>query len=156
MRRPTTTAGHRSVIVVTAVLTTVLAAALSGCAASTSPAAAPAARTTIPPAAPTADARPSDSAHTPTGTPTGTGARTGDGTGRVTPTRGADTTAIKGWMTVQQVLDAYDVTREALYARFAVPDGTSTSTTLRDLSDVAESTFDVTDLRAWLDDGASA
>lgn len=86
-----------------------------------------------------------------------TSGRTTAGTSeRVVPTAGASTDDIKGWMTVQQVLDAYPVTEGALYAQFGVPAGTSTSTTLAELKEIDGVTLDVPALRAWVDAQASA
>ncbi len=73
---------------------------------------------------------------------------------RVVPAAGADSTAIKGWMSLQQVLDAYPVTQEALYAQFEIPADTPTSTTLSELKEGGTSTLDVPTLRSWIDDGA--
>jgi hypothetical protein len=81
-----------------------------------------------------------------------TSGRTAAGTGeRVVPNVGSSTADIKGWMSVQQVLDAYPVTVEALYAQFAVPAGTATSTTLSELKAIDGVTLDVPALRAWID-----
>ncbi len=86
-----------------------------------------------------------------------TSGRTTAGTSeRVVPSAGASTADIKGWMTVQQVLDAYPVTEEALYAQFCVPAGTPTSSTLAELKEIDGVTLDVPALRAWVDSQASA
>ena len=73
---------------------------------------------------------------------------------RVAPAAGAATSDIKGWMTVQQVLDAYPVTKKTLYAHFGVPAATPTTTTLSELKEGAVGTLDVPTLRSWIDDGA--
>lgn len=73
---------------------------------------------------------------------------------RVAPAAGADTYEIKGWMTLQEVLDAYPVTQATLYARFAIPADTPTSTTLSELKESGTSSLDVPTLRSWIDDGA--
>lgn len=70
---------------------------------------------------------------------------------RVVPAVGSSTADIKGWMSVQQVLDAYPVTVQALYAEFAVPADTPTSTTLSELKEVEGVSLDVPALRAWID-----
>lgn len=67
---------------------------------------------------------------------------------------GADPAEIKGWMTIQQVLDAYPVEQAALYERFGVPADVAPSTPLKDLEAIAES-FSVTDLRAWVAEQAA-
>lgn len=70
---------------------------------------------------------------------------------RVVPAVGASTADIKGWMSVSQVLDAYPVTVQALYAEFAVPADTPTSTTLSELKEIEGVSLDVPALRAWID-----
>jgi hypothetical protein len=75
---------------------------------------------------------------------------------KVAPVAGAATTDIKGWMTIQQVLDAYPVTKETMYAQFAIPADTVTTTTLSELKEGAIGTLDVPSLRAWIDEGAPA
>jgi len=71
---------------------------------------------------------------------------------------GADTTAtpatpadVKGWMTLQQVLDARftGVTEAGLRARFGIPASVGLDTPLKEL-DGAVSGFDLTSLRSWL------
>lgn len=81
-----------------------------------------------------------------------TSGRTVAGTGeRVVPVAGSSTADIKGWMSVQQVLDAYPVSVEALYAEFSVPADTPTSTALSELKEIEGVTLDVPALRAWID-----
>ena len=70
---------------------------------------------------------------------------------RVVPAVGSSTADIKGWMSVQQLLDAYPVTVEALYAEFAVPPDTPTSTTLSELKEIEGVSLDIPALRAWID-----
>lgn len=67
---------------------------------------------------------------------------------------GADPAEIKGWMSVQQVLDAYPVDQAALYARFGIPADVPASTPLKELEALAEG-FSVTDLRAWVAEQAA-
>lgn len=62
---------------------------------------------------------------------------------------GADPAEIKGWMTIGDVLSAYDVPRVELYARFGIPDDVPETAELKSLEDVAPD-FSVTELRAWL------
>jgi hypothetical protein len=70
---------------------------------------------------------------------------------REVPTAGAVPEDVKGWMTVQQVLDAFPVTKAALYERFGIPAGTPTSTTLSALKEAGDlNGFDVPTLRTWL------
>ena len=110
--------------------------------------------------APAATAAPSDAATPSAGTtrtpsPTGSGTPKGTGTGepgqvKAAPTSGASPDDVKGWMSVQQVLDAFPVSQTDLYARFAIPAGTATSTTLSELAESSGGGFDVPALRAWL------
>jgi hypothetical protein len=87
-------------------------------------------------------------AHAAPGTSAGQDAESGE---RVAPTAGAVPEEVKGWMTVQQVLDAFPVTRAALYQRFGIPADTPTSTTLSSLKESGGlSSFDVPTLRTWL------
>lgn len=85
-----------------------------------------------------------------------TGQMTSSSGERVVPAVGADTSQIKGWMSLQQVLDAYPVTQASLYAHFAIPAETATETTLSELKESGASSIDVPALRAWIDDGAPA
>jgi hypothetical protein len=86
--------------------------------------------------------------HAAPGTGAGQGTESGE---RVAPTAGAVPEDVKGWMTVQQVLDAFPVTKAALYQRFGIPAGTPTSTTLSALKEAGDlSGFDVPTLRTWL------
>lgn len=87
------------------------------------------------------------------------GPEAGQGSGseqRVAPTTGAAPDDVKGWMTVQQVLDAFPVTKAALYQRFGIPAATPTDTTLSTLKEAGDlSGFDVPTLRAWLSEQAA-
>jgi hypothetical protein len=89
-----------------------------------------------------------------TGSPTesGTGAGQGAESGeRVAPTAGAAPADVKGWMTVQQVLDAFPVSKAVLYQHFGIPEDTPTATTLSGLKETADlSGFDIPALRVWL------
>ena len=62
---------------------------------------------------------------------------------------GADPSEIKGWMTIQQVLDAYQVPRADFDARFKLPANLPASTELKDLESVSPG-FSVADVRTWL------
>jgi hypothetical protein len=75
---------------------------------------------------------------------------------RVAPAAGADTAEIKGWMTIQQVLDAYPVTKADLYAKIAIPADTPTDTTLTELKESGAMTLDIPMLRTWIGQGAPA
>jgi hypothetical protein len=67
---------------------------------------------------------------------------------------GADPAEVKGWMTIQAVLDAYQVDKDAFYAEFAVPADVPTSAALKELEEVAPD-FSVTALRTWLAEQAT-
>jgi hypothetical protein len=88
------------------------------------------------------------SSHTAMGAGSGQGSEPGE---RVAPTAGAVPEDVKGWMTVQQVLDAFPVTRAALYQRFGIQPDTPTDTTLSTLKETGElDGFDIPTLRTWL------
>lgn len=57
---------------------------------------------------------------------------------------------IKGWMTVQQVLDGFSLKKESLYSKFSIPSTVSTKTTVGSLSEEI-STFELPALREWID-----
>lgn len=85
--------------------------------------------------------------------PAGGGGGLGSGTGAssdagATPRTPAD---VKGWMTLQQVLDAGfpGVTEATLRSRFSIPSTTGLDTALKDL-DGSLPGFDVATLRTWL------
>jgi hypothetical protein len=59
----------------------------------------------------------------------------------------ADTSSIKGWMTLEQVSTTYTVPVAEILAAFDLPGDTSTSTALKDLE---SDTFDIPALRTWL------
>jgi len=81
----------------------------------------------------------------------GTGPGSGTGTSGDTGTLPAAPDDVKGWMTLQQVLDATfpGVTEAGLRARFAIPATIGLETPLKDLDGVI-SGFDVATLRTWL------
>jgi len=57
---------------------------------------------------------------------------------------------IKGWMTLQQVLDGFSLKKESLYSKFNIPSTVSTKTTVGSLSEEI-STFELPALREWID-----
>lgn len=59
----------------------------------------------------------------------------------------SDPDTLKGWMTLDQVMAAYQVSLEELITRFNLPAGTAPSTAIKDLE---SDTFDPTALKAWL------
>lgn len=67
---------------------------------------------------------------------------------------GADPAEVKGWMTIQAVLDAYHVDKNALYVEFAIPADVPPSAALKELEEVAPD-FSVTALRVWLAEQAA-
>ena len=56
---------------------------------------------------------------------------------------------IKGWMTIQQVLDATSVSRAEFNKRFAIPDRLPTSTPLSSIQGEGVSNFEVSAVRDW-------
>lgn len=62
---------------------------------------------------------------------------------------GADPAEVKGWMTIEDVITAYRVPREELYARFKLPADLPVETQLKAIEPIVPD-FSVTDLRAWL------
>ncbi len=73
---------------------------------------------------------------------------------RIAPAAGASTADIKGWMSIQQVLDAYPVTKDALYARFDIPADIPTATGLGELKEGGIGSMEIPELRAWIDEVA--
>ena len=87
------------------------------------------------------------------GSATGQGTESGE---HVAPAAGAVPDDVKGWMTLQQVLDAFPVSKSALYERFGIPADTSTDTSLSSLKETgALSGFDIPSLRDWLSEQAA-
>ena len=68
------------------------------------------------------------------------------GGGRVEPSS-EDAATIKGWMTLQQVSDAFNIPVADILAAFNLPGETPASTPIKDLE---SDTFSVADLRTWL------
>ncbi|MHB1416057.1 MAG: hypothetical protein ACYC1C_12485 [Chloroflexota bacterium] len=68
---------------------------------------------------------------------------------------GANPDEIKGWMTIDEVLKAYNVPQADFYAKFGIPADVPVTAQLKDLESVAES-FSVTDLRTWLTERMAA
>lgn len=70
-------------------------------------------------------------------------------TGQAVVVTGADPDEIKGWMTIQQVSDAYGVSIAEFDQKFDIPPSTPPTTALKDLEKVAPN-FSVTEVRTWL------
>lgn len=76
-------------------------------------------------------------------------------TGRVTASgtavtlTGADPSELKGWMTIQQVTDAYNVSVDEFKSALGIPASTPATTQLKDLEAVAPD-FSVEKVRNWL------
>lgn len=85
------------------------------------------------------------------GSASGAVASTGTGQGPESAAVPASPDDVKGWMTIQQVVDAGfpGVTESALRAEFGIPATVPASTALKEL-DGSVSGFDMTALRAWL------
>jgi hypothetical protein len=71
------------------------------------------------------------------------------GTGQLVVPTGRDPSEVRGWMTVQQLVDAYGVSLDEFYTRFGVPAETPASTPLSTLEQVAPG-FSTATLRTWL------
>lgn len=65
---------------------------------------------------------------------------------KVAPT-GADVSEIKGWMTLEQVVAAYQVPADEIFTHFNLPAKTSLTVQLKSLE---SETFSVEDLRVYL------
>ncbi|HET9493559.1 MAG TPA: hypothetical protein VFR15_04960 [Chloroflexia bacterium] len=70
-----------------------------------------------------------------------------DGQGNKVAPTGANAEEIKGWMTLEQVVTAYDVPLADIIAEFKLPADTPASTPLKELE---SDDFSVTLLRTWL------
>ena len=70
-----------------------------------------------------------------------------DSGGRSIEPSAADVGTIKGWMTLQQVSDAFNVPTAEILSAFDFPSDTSPSTALKDLE---SENFDIPGLRTWL------
>jgi hypothetical protein len=75
-------------------------------------------------------------------------------TGGTVTSNGADPAAIKGSMTIKQVLADYNVTWEEMSKQFNIPADTSLDSPLNTLEKVAPD-FSVTGLRTWLTERAN-
>lgn len=62
---------------------------------------------------------------------------------------GADPAEIKGWMTIEAVIGAYQVPKEQFYAQFAIPSDLPVTTPLKEIEPVV-SDFSITAVREWL------
>ncbi len=65
--------------------------------------------------------------------------------------KGENTEELKGWMTIQDVLTAYGLTKEEMYARFSIPDTVPVTAQLKEIEAQAP-TFSVGALRSWLNE----
>ena len=62
---------------------------------------------------------------------------------------GADPAEIKGWMTINDVITAYQVPKEQFYAQFQIPADLPIATPLKDIEPLVPD-FSVTTVRDWL------
>jgi len=62
---------------------------------------------------------------------------------------GSDPAEIKGWMTIQDVITAHQVSEEEFYARFKLPADLPLETPLKEIERVVPD-FSVTIVRDWL------
>ena len=70
-----------------------------------------------------------------------------DSQGRAVQPNSADVSTIKGWMTLEQISAAYNVSLEEIIQAFNLPADTPASTAVKDLE---SDTFSVSGLRDWL------
>ncbi len=74
-----------------------------------------------------------------------------DGTGnRITLTSSSSGADLKGWMTIQQVLDAFGVSKQEFYGAFGLPSDLATDEKLGPLGESVPG-FALEDVRTWLD-----
>jgi hypothetical protein len=71
------------------------------------------------------------------------------GAGQIVVPTGSDPAEVRGWMTLDQIVEAYGVSREELYAQFDIPIDTPSTTPLNNLEKVSGS-FSTIALRTWL------
>ncbi len=71
------------------------------------------------------------------------------GSGREVTVTGADPSEIKGWMTIEEVVEGYDVPLTEFYARFTIPEDVPKTTALKDLESRVTG-FSVDAVRTWL------
>lgn len=64
-------------------------------------------------------------------------------------TTGTDPAEIKGWMTLDDVLTAYQVPKEQFYAQFHIPADLPVATPLKEIEPIVPD-FSVTAVRDWL------
>jgi hypothetical protein len=67
--------------------------------------------------------------------------------GRSVEPSAGDVNTIKGWMTLEQVSEAFNIPTADILAAFNLPDDTPPGTALKDLE---SDSFDIPSLRAWL------
>jgi len=70
-------------------------------------------------------------------------------TGEKITATGTDPSEIKGWMTVKEVIEAYDVSWEEFSTQFDIPADTPLTTPLKDLENITPG-FSVDSVRTWL------
>jgi hypothetical protein len=79
--------------------------------------------------------------------------------GKVTPSgeqvqiTGADPAEVKGWMTIEDVISAYHVSKAEFYARFKLPADLPVETPLKEIEPVVPD-FSLTNVRDWLTERA--
>lgn len=69
------------------------------------------------------------------------------GSGKAVQPAADNVDTIKGWMTLEQIVNTYNVSLADILAQFSLPADTPISTAVKDLE---SDTFSVTELRAWL------
>lgn len=73
----------------------------------------------------------------------------GGGGGAKVAVTGTDPAEIKGWMTIKEVMTAYNLPVEEFYNQFKIPPGTPIETPMKDIEKVVPG-FSVDSVRTWL------
>jgi len=71
------------------------------------------------------------------------------GTGEKIAATGTDPAEIKGWMTIGEILSAYNVPKDEFYAQFKLPADMPVSTAVKDIEKQVEG-FSTDAVRTWL------
>jgi hypothetical protein len=71
------------------------------------------------------------------------------GSGEKITATGTNTSEIKGFMTIKEVLDAYQVPQQEFYAKFGIPEDLPVTAQIKEIEKVAPA-FSTSGLRDWL------
>ncbi len=72
-----------------------------------------------------------------------------DAKGNAIVATGKDPSEIRGWMTMSEVLKAYNLTKDEVYAAFSIPTTVTEATALKDIESLAPA-FSPANLRDWI------